>query len=87
MGGGGVGERPAVDLDGAGIGRDDAGHDLHEARLAGAVAAEKRMHFPGLQGERNTLQHRNGAVGLPDVRQLRDPPGRRATRHSAPVHM
>ena len=83
----GMGELLAVDLDRAGIGRHEAGHDLHQGGLAGAVAAEQRMHLALLQGERNPLQDRNGTVGFPYAGELCSPPGRCVRSHSAPVQM
>ena len=41
----------ALEPDGAGILAVDAGQDLHERRLAGAVLADERMHLPGAQLE------------------------------------
>ena len=47
-----VGEahRLAVDPHLAGVGRDDAGEDVHQRRLAGAVLAEQRMNLARLAG-------------------------------------
>ena len=41
----------AVDADRAGVAGVDAGQDLHQRRLAGAVRAEERHHLAGLDDE------------------------------------
>ncbi|MCY1242292.1 hypothetical protein D9M72_552440 [compost metagenome] len=83
----GMRQRPTVDFDAARIGRDNPGHDLHQAGLACAIAPEKCVHFPGFKRQRDPLQNRHCAIGFPDVLQKGDPPGRLFLRHSPPVQM
>ena len=67
----------AIDGDGAGVGRDDAGEQLHQRRLAGAVLAEDGVNDSGVDGQRNLGQRRNRAIAFRYVRQL-DERGHRA---------
>ena len=59
--------RLAIEDDLSRRGRDDAGKDLHQCRLAGAVLAEKRRHLPAVDVEVHALQRMDRAVGLGDV--------------------
>jgi len=55
-----------VDSDRAAVGGGNAGADVHEGRLAGAVFTDERQRFAGLQREVGAPQHLFGAVGLLD---------------------
>ena len=46
---------------------DDAGQDLHQGRLAGAVLAEQRRHLAAVDVEVDALQRMDAAVDLGDV--------------------
>ena len=46
----------AADLDLAGVGLVDAGEDLDQGRLAGAVAADQRVDRAPLQLQKNVVQ-------------------------------
>ena len=52
---------------GAPIGRQIAGDDLHQRRLAGAIAADDRDALAGIDLERHIVEKRNVAVGVRDV--------------------
>ena len=47
----------AVDLDRAGVGLVDAGEDLHQRRLAGAVLPDEAEHLAGAQLEVGVVEH------------------------------
>ena len=49
------------------IGRQLAGDDLHQRRLAGAIAADDRDALPGIDLERHIIEKRNVPVGVRDV--------------------
>ena len=57
----------AVDLDRAGVVADDAGEDLHERALAGAVGAQQRVHLARLDDQVGGLERDDRAVALRDV--------------------
>ena len=59
--------RPAVDLDDAGIAVDEAGEDLDQRRLAGAVGADQPVHLARQDVERDALQRLRAAEALGDV--------------------
>jgi hypothetical protein len=62
--------RLALPADLAAIGLEDAQHDPHRRRLAGAVAADEADHLSGFDRERDAVE-RDGAVEAPrDVDQL-----------------
>ena len=60
----------AVDAHGAGVARVDAGQDLHQRRLAGAVRAEQRHHLAGLDDEVDVVEHGDAAERLADAAHL-----------------
>ena len=45
---------------GPGVVADDAGEDLHERALAGAVGAQQRVHLAGLDDEVGGLERHDG---------------------------
>ena len=49
------------------VGLHDAGEDLHQRRLAGAVLAEQRRHLAAVDVEVHALERVDRAVGLGDV--------------------
>ena len=67
LGDGGALDGFAVEADGAGVGAVDAHEDLHESGFAGAVLAEQRMDFAGLEGEVDVGQHAVGAEAFGDA--------------------
>jgi hypothetical protein len=48
----------------------DAGHDLDQRRLAGAVLAEQRVDLAGMERERDVIQRLRGAEPLGDAAQF-----------------
>ena len=60
----------ALQLEGAGVGRVDAGDDLHQRRLAGAVLAHQRVNVAALQPERDVVERQHAGKGLADVLDL-----------------
>ena len=58
----------AVDLHRALVVRVQAGDDLDQGRLAGAVVAEDAGDLAGVDGQVDALEGADGAVGLADVR-------------------
>ena len=68
----GPGERqpPPSPRELAAVGRDDAGQDLEERRLAGAVLADERVASPAATAEADAAQRADGAERLPDVVEL-----------------
>ena len=76
--------RDAVHGDGAGVGRDHAGEQLHQRGLAGAVLAEDGVNDSGVDGQRNLGQSRNRAIAFRYVRQL-DERGHRAVLAAQPL--
>ena len=79
-------EAPLVALqhDAALVGLHDAGHDLDQRRLAGAVLAEQRMDAAAGAGKARALERAHAAIALGDVDQfkngLHDRPGRTKKR-------
>ena len=57
----------AVQADGAGVGLVDAGDDLDQRRLAGAVLAEQRMHLAGADVEADPVQRAHAGKRLGDL--------------------
>ena len=57
----------AVDAHFAGVGLDDAGENVHQRRLAGAVFAEQRMNLPAMQIEVHATERLNAAEALDDA--------------------
>ena len=53
------------------IGRDGAGDDLDEGRLARAVLADQRVHLAGAQVERDALQRADAGERLRDAGGLK----------------
>ena len=49
----------ALEAEGAGVWRIDAGDDLHQRRLAGAVLAHQRMDVAALEAERHVVERQN----------------------------
>jgi len=66
-----------ADADRAAVGRVDAGDDLDQRRLAGAVLAEQRMHLAGVHVEVDVAQHPDAGEGLRDAAE-RQRPARRS---------
>ena len=60
----------AVDLDRSLVRLKDAGEDLQQRRLAGAVLPEQGMHFAGLDRQRHALERANDAEPLGDARKM-----------------
>src|SRR6202011_1029640 len=56
-----------LQFEGAGIGGVDAGDDLHQGRLAGAVLAHQRMHMSALETELNVVEREHAGKGFADV--------------------
>ena len=61
------GDRLAVQADFSGVGREHAGEDLDQRRLAGAVVAEQAGHLAGVHGQRDARQRLDRAKGLADI--------------------
>jgi hypothetical protein len=59
--------RLAVERELALVDRVDAGQDLHQRRLAGAVLPHQREHLPGLQVEVHVLERLDAREGLADA--------------------
>ncbi len=57
----------AVEQQPAALGPVDAGEDLHERRLAGAVLAHERVRLAGVQLDVRVLERADGAEGLVGV--------------------
>ena len=55
----------------------DAGHDLDQRRLAGAVLAEERVHLAGMEGQRDGLERLGRGKALGDVANFEDRRDRR----------
>jgi hypothetical protein len=60
----------AVERRGAVAGVHEAGEDLHDGRLAGAVGPQQADHLPRLDAEGHSLHRFQGAVTLAQVRCL-----------------
>ena len=60
----------AAPVDLARVGLDDAGEDLEQRRLAGAVFSDQAVRFPFGDGERDAAQRRDGAERLADIGEL-----------------
>ena len=71
-------DRLAVEEDFAGIRLIDAGEDLHQRRLAGAVLAHQRMHFAAIEIESRAAQRMHAGKALLDAAHLHEPFARRA---------
>jgi hypothetical protein len=67
-----VGDPPrlAFDEDVARVWLDDAGEDLDQSRLAGAVLADERVHGGALDWETDARYRVDAPVGLRDAAQL-----------------
>ena len=64
--------RLAGQQDLAAVGLVHAGHDLDQRRLAGAVLAEQRMDFAGVERERHVLQRLRGVEPLGDAADIQN---------------
>ena len=62
-----AGDRRAVELDGAAVGPVDAGDEMHQRRLAGAVLADQRMDLAAPHLERDVVDGPHAREGLDDV--------------------
>ena len=60
----------ALEPEGAGVRRVDAGDDLHQRRLAGAVLAHQRVDVAALEAERDVVERQHAGKGLADVLDL-----------------
>src|SRR5690606_33616606 len=54
------------------VGPDQPQQQLDQRRLAGAVMADQRGHFAGIERKRNVLDRRHTAVTLGDLLPMRD---------------
>ena len=63
-------EAPAVPADLAGVGRDQAGQDLQQRGLAGAVLADQRVRLARGDVEADAAQRVDGAKGFVDAVEL-----------------
>ena len=63
-------ERFAAVANRAGIGREDAGDDVDQRRLAGAVLAEEGVHLAGVQIEVDMIEREHAGKPLRDPRHL-----------------
>ena len=72
LGGVADGHRLAGEQDFAAIGLVDAGHDLDQGRLAGAVFAEQRVDFAGIERQRHVLERLGGVEPLGDVAHFKN---------------
>ena len=61
------GHRDAVQLDGAAVGLVDAGNEMHQGGLAGAVLADQRMDLAAADLERDAVDGPHAREGLGDV--------------------
>jgi hypothetical protein len=68
----------AVDQDLARVRLQDAAHDLHQRRLAGAVFAQQRQHLAGVQLEAHAFQRVNSRKALVDRAKLEERPAHAA---------
>ena len=66
-----AGDRHAVELDRAAVGLIDAGDEVHERRLAGAVLADQRVHLAAPHLERDVVDRTDAREGLDDVADRR----------------
>src|SRR5271166_2153967 len=60
----------ALEPERAGIGRVDAGDDLHQRRLASAVLAHERVHVPTFQPKRHAVERQHAGKGFANVRDF-----------------
>ena len=60
-------QRPAVELEFAGVGRQRAGDDLQQGRLAGAIGADQSVDLAFDDVEINVAQGVHGAEALADA--------------------
>ena len=72
LGGAADDDRLAGQANLAAIGLIDAGHDLDQRRLAGAVLPEKGMHLAGIERQRDGLERLRGAETLGNVMDFED---------------
>src|ERR1043165_5537003 len=61
-----------VPRDRAAVGRDEAGEDVQQGALAGAVLADQRVHFAHIEREVDAVQRDGRAEALGDAAQLED---------------
>ena len=57
----------AIEQDATFVGIVEAGEKLHERRLAGAVLADQREHFAGLQREAEMAHRPSLGAGIPEA--------------------
>ena len=62
----------AVAADRPGVRRVDAGHDLDQRRLAGAVLAQQRVHLARVERQRHVGERLGGVEALGDALELED---------------
>jgi hypothetical protein len=65
----------------SGVGLIDAGHDLDQSRLAGAVFASKAMHFAGTHVEVDSVERLDAPEMLADALQSQGKPVGPGARH------
>ena len=61
-----------VPRDRAAVGRDEAGEDVQQRALAGAVLADQRVHFARIEREVDAVQRDGRAEALGNAAQLED---------------
>ena len=76
----------AVDRDRAGVARVDAGEDLHQRRLAGAIRAEERHDLARRDDEIDIGEHRHAAERFADAAHLEARAGMRGSPVSTARH-
>ena len=64
----------AVEQDAAFVGIVEAGEQLHQRRLAGAVLAHQRQHLAGIQREAEIADRPSLGAGIPEADILEDEP-------------
>ena len=62
-----AGDRRAVELDRAAVRLIDAGDEVHERRLAGAVLADQRVHLAAPDLERHVVDRAHAGESLDDI--------------------
>ena len=72
VGGGAQPYTAAVDLDGARVGPEHAGEDLHQRALARAVVADEGGYLTRVRGEVHVVQYVHGAEALIELANLQD---------------
>ena len=82
-----AGDHLAVQADGAGVGREDAGDHVEDRGLARAVGADQRMDRAGRHAEAHVVHRAQAAEALADAVELepRAAHGRRSPKPSLPA--